>query len=183
VNVTLAPAAPEDRAVLDNLWQLYVYDFSEMMDLALRDDGRFEGRAFDAYWVDPWRHPFLLRVDGALAGFALVHAGSRLTGDVEVFDMVEFFVARRYRRCGVGRRAACAVFDRFPGRWEVRQHPSNAGATAFWRRVIGGYTEGDYEELAWSDPSWTGTVQRFRAEAAPQQVRRSYYPPSRGGAP
>jgi hypothetical protein len=80
MHVTLAPTTPADHVVLANLWQLYVHDFSEHMDLPLRDDGRFEGRAFDAWWVDPWRHAFLLRVDGGLAGFALIEERSRLTG-------------------------------------------------------------------------------------------------------
>lgn len=161
MNVTLAATTPADRAVLDNLWQLYVHDFSAQMHLPLRDDGRFDGRAFDAYWVDPWRHAFLLRVDGGLAGFALVQARSRLTGAAGVHDMVEFFVARGYRRRGVGRRAALAAFDRFRGPWEVRQQPTSAAATAFWRRVIDAYTGGDYEDLAWRGDAWTGTVQRF----------------------
>lgn len=65
MHVTLVPTTPLDRVALDNLWQLYVYDFSEQMDLPLGDDGRFEGRAFDAWWVDPWPHAFLVRVDGA----------------------------------------------------------------------------------------------------------------------
>jgi len=161
MHVTLVPTTPLDRVALDNLWQLYVYDFSEQMDLPLGDDGRFEGRAFDAYWVDPWRHAFLVRVDGALAGFALVQERSRLTGTSGVHDMVEFFVARGHRRRGVGRLAAVAAFDRFRGPWEVRQRPTGVAATAFWRRVIGAYTGNDFEDIAWSDGAWEGTVQRF----------------------
>jgi hypothetical protein len=38
----------------------------------------------------------LLRVEGRLAGFALVSRRSRLTGAAGVFDMSEFFVMRRY---------------------------------------------------------------------------------------
>jgi len=33
--------------------------------------------------------------------------------------------------------------------------------TAFWRRVIGAYTGGGFEDIAWTDAAWTGTVQRF----------------------
>jgi predicted acetyltransferase len=169
--VTLEPAAAEERVVLDHLWQLYAYDFSDIIDLDLGPDGRFEVRAFEPYWSDPWRHAFLLRVDGALAGFALVHAQSRLTGASDVYDMAEFFVVRRYRRRGVGRRAAFAAFDRFRGRWEVRQRPSNVAATAFWRRAIGEYTGGAFEDLAWSDETWSGTVQRFDSAAPVASAR------------
>jgi predicted acetyltransferase len=159
--ISLDPARKDERLVLDNLFQLYTYDWSERLPLDVGDDGRFDGYPLDAYWRDDWRHPFLIRVDGKPAGFALVSARSRLTGTAGVSDMAEFFVMRRYRRKGVGFAAASAVFDRFKGPWEVRQRPDNADATSFWRRVIARYTNGSYQEDVWNDASWTGPVQRF----------------------
>lgn len=149
------------RARLAALLELYVYDFSAMLDLDVGEDGRFVVPAIDPYWADPRCHPFLLRVDGTLAGFALVQRRSRLTGDEAVTDMAEFFVLRRYRRHGVGARAAHWLFERFRGPWEVRQRPQNEAATAFWRRVIGRYTGGRLEELRLDDERWRGPVQRF----------------------
>ena len=144
--------------------QLYSYDWSELGPLDVGDDGRFADYALDGYWLEDWRHPFLLRVDGKLAGFALILGRSRLTGMAGVFDMAEFFVMRRYRRKGVGLAAATGAFDRFQGPWEIRQRPENVAATAFWRRVIGEYTGGKYEEVYWKDPAWTGPVQRFSTD-------------------
>jgi predicted acetyltransferase len=43
---------------------------------------------------------------------------------------------RKYRGRGVGARAAAFLFDRFPGRWTVRQQLANRAATAFWRKAI-----------------------------------------------
>lgn len=43
---------------------------------------------------------------------------------------------RKYRRRGVGARAAASLFDQFPGRWTVRQQLANPAATAFWRKAI-----------------------------------------------
>ena len=116
-----------------------------------------------SYWAEPGRHPFLIRVDGKLAGFALVNARSRLTGDDGVHDLAEFFVLRRYRRRGVGERAAAWLFERFRGRWEVRQKPENLAATAFWRRVIGRHTGERFEDVLWDDERWRGPVQRFES--------------------
>jgi predicted acetyltransferase len=73
--------------------------------------------------------------------------------------MDQFFVLRRYRRHGVGEQAARFLFDRFAGRWEVREQPGNDGATAFWRRVIGQYTGDSFEERVFSDEKWRGPVQ------------------------
>jgi len=162
--IALTPAAREERVALDNLFQLYAHDWSELRPLDVGDDGRFAGYGLDAYFDQEGRHPLLLRVDGKLAGFALVSAWSRLTGAAGVFDMAEFFVLRRYRRRGVGRVAAHAAFDRFPGRWEVRQRDENVQAAAFWRQVIAAYTGGRYHDVRWDDDAWTGPVQSFSTE-------------------
>jgi predicted acetyltransferase len=161
--ISLDPATQDERGVLRNLLQLYVYDWSELLSLDVGADGRFDDYPLDVYWTEAGRHPFLLRVNGELAGFALVSERSRLTGATDLFDMAEFFVLRRYRRRGVGFAAACAVFDRFKGPWEVRQRKDNADATAFWRKVIARYTNGAFSEIDWNDATWTGPVQRFTA--------------------
>jgi predicted acetyltransferase len=159
--ISLSPAAKAETAALENLVQLYVYDWSELRPLDVAGDGRFHDLSVDAYFEDDWRHPLLLRVDGRLAGFALVSERSRLTGAAGVFDMAEFFVMRRYRRKGVGLAAATAAFDRFKGPWEIRQQDDNVAATAFWRRAIDRYTRGSYREVRWNDDAWVGPVQMF----------------------
>jgi len=45
--------------------------------------------------------------------------------------------------------------------WEVRQVMESVAATAFWRRVIGQYTLGAFEETVFDDERWRGPVQRF----------------------
>lgn len=96
-----------------------------------------------------------------LAGFALHLGKSRITGEGGVHDVAEFFVLQRYRRAGVGEQTARWLFDRFPGRWEVRQKAENARAIAFWRRVIDRYTGGRFDEEVLADERWRGPVQRF----------------------
>src|SRR6516162_802430 len=98
MDVHVADAGPEDRGRVLALFEMYVYDLSELLGLDVGDDGRFHAYPLDAYWSEPRRHPFLIRVDEKIAGFALVHGRSRLTGDEAVTDMAEFFVLRRYRR-------------------------------------------------------------------------------------
>ena len=162
--ITLDPADAAERPVLENLFQLYAYDWSELGWLDVGPNGRFADPSLSAYWQDDDRHPFLIRVDGRLAGFALVAARSRLTDTAGVFDMAEFFVMRKYRRQGVGFAAASAAFDRFTGRWEIRQRDENVAATAFWRQVIARYTDGKYREARCDDATWVGPVQTFSSE-------------------
>jgi predicted acetyltransferase len=157
--VSLRPAQAGEREVLENLGQLYAHDWSEMTPFDVGGDGRFEALSIDPYFLDDWRHPFLVRVDDKLAGFALIAAKSRLTGQAGVFDMAEFFILRALRRRGVGHAAAVLAFDRFRGSWEVRQRDENPAATTFWRRVIARYTRGRYEEVRWEK----GLVQKFES--------------------
>lgn len=155
MNVQVTLCRPEEDAVIAALLQLYVYDFSEALSLDVEDDGRFRVPHREG------RDAFLIRVDGKIAGFAL-HAGkSRITGAEDVHDVAEFFVLSRYRRTGVGEVAARWLFDRFPGKWEVRQKKENTRAIAFWRRVIDRYTGGRFEEELIADERWDGPVQRF----------------------
>jgi predicted acetyltransferase len=161
VEVQVLPIAEQELSVLRQLFDFHVYDFSELMGLDVEHDGRFKLPDLAAYWTDPWRHPFFIRVDAKLAGFALVHERSRLTGADGINDIAEFFVMRRYRRQGVGELAAGEIFKRFAGSWEVRQRHANVGAIAFWRRVIGRYTAGRFREVIWADDVWQGPVQLF----------------------
>ena len=161
--VSLAAVTEASRPALANLFQLYAYDWSELIPLDVQDDGRFPDELFAKYLTGDAEHQaFLLYAAERLTGFAIVAERSRLTGEVGVCDMEEFFVMRRYRRHGLGRAAAVATFDRFPDRrWEVRQRDGNTAATAFWRKVIDGYTAGHYREVRWNDGSWVGPVQLF----------------------
>jgi predicted acetyltransferase len=158
---SLLRATAEERAPLENLMQLYSYDWSELRPLDVTESGRFGDYPLGVYWQEEWRHPFLIRVDNKLAGFVLISTRSHLNGERGVADVAEFFVMRRYRRTGVGRAAALAVFEQFKGPWEVRQRDENTEATVFWRRVINAYTGGKYREVRWNDAIWTGPVQSF----------------------
>lgn len=173
MEITVAPATAADEPVLRNLAQFYAYDFAELMALDIPDSGRFADAIVDGCFDGKHRHPFLVRVEGRLAGFAIVDTRSYFTGDEGIRDVAEFFVARRYRGRGVGDQVARALFDRFGGRWEVRQTEPNAGALAFWRKVIGRYTNGRFDESIRNEARWRGPVQSFVCPEATGRSRSS----------
>lgn len=134
----------ENASVLRNMMELYNYDFSEFEDADLNEHGLYGYEYIDNYWNEAGRHPFFVRVDGKLAGFALVRDSSN-TGDCS--HIAEFFVLRKYRCKGVGRIMAHRIFDMFPGEWLVSQTKRNLPAQTFWRTVISEYTGGRFEEI------------------------------------
>jgi len=89
-HIEVIPATLEQKPILANLLELYGHDFSEFHDIDLGPDGRFGYKCLPLYWSEPGRHPFLVRVDGRLAGFAFVKRGSEVSGDETVWDMAEF---------------------------------------------------------------------------------------------
>jgi predicted acetyltransferase len=138
--IEVVPAAPEQERVLENLLELYAHELSGLADLQLGPNGRFGYPGLSRYWRDEGRFPFLIQVDGHLAGFVLVSKGSRVSADPQVWDMDEFFVVRRYRKRGVGAAVAREIWRRFPGPWEVRVLEINRPVRAFWRAAIGAFT-------------------------------------------
>lgn len=136
--LSLDAATSEEAPLLGNLLELYVHDLSAVFpNVVMGPDGRFGYPKLPLYWSEPERRfAFLIRCAGEVAGFALATRGSPVTDDPAVFDVAEFFVLRRYRRSGVGRRAARLLWDRLPGRWTVRVAEHHQSGLEFWRAVV-----------------------------------------------
>lgn len=160
--IELHEARVDEKPVMRHLMELYQYDLSETEHTDVGPDGRFGYPYLDDYWFDAGRHPFLIRVDGQIAGFVLVRRLGEEQGEL-LYQVAEFFIMRKYRRRGAGRSIARRVFDAFPGIWTVQQREENALAQAFWRRVITEYTGGRFEESRLRSADWRGPVQRFHS--------------------
>jgi predicted acetyltransferase len=89
----------------------------------------------------------LIRQDSRVVGFALATRGSPASEDPDVLDVAEFFVIRRHRRSGVGRRAAMALWNRLPGSWIVRASEGVPFAVPFWGSVVAEFTAGGAAEF------------------------------------
>jgi predicted acetyltransferase len=155
--VTIHLATPIDAALLSNLLELYIHDLSEVFLFENGPDGRFGYPKLPLYWSEPEkRFPFLIRAAGRTIGFAFVTRGSPATDDPNVLDIAEFFILRRHRRSGFGRRAASLLWERFPGRWIVRVSEGNSGAIPFWESAIRLYTGDQYTsgQRAGSPHAW-----------------------------
>jgi predicted acetyltransferase len=166
--VEVEAAGPEHRETLANLFQLYTHDFSDfwtdLSDGDLQENGRFAPYPhLDSYGTLPGREALLIRSDRRLAGFALIN-GFAHSGLPIDFTVAEYFVARKYRRAGVGQAAAQDLMRARPGQWELAVARRNTGALAFWRRVTASVAIGPVEELDLADHRWNGQILRFRTD-------------------
>jgi predicted acetyltransferase len=163
MQIELHHVAAEDGPALASLAQSYIRDMAGYGGLHADAQGYDLAKSLDLYWSRPDRAAFLIRADGRAVGFALVHQHSRLHGPFDGHVVEALFVARGARRSGIGAAAAAAVFDQFPGRWEIATPAANVPATAFWRAVSQRYTCGVYEELWYQHNGWRGTIESFTA--------------------
>jgi predicted acetyltransferase len=166
IDCVILTQVPESQSeIIANLMQLYKYDFSEFAAVGSRygevgPDGRYTYEGLDSYWREDGRVPLTVQADRWLAGFILVNRWSALNRQLD-HSVAEFFVLRKYRRIGVGSRAAKTLFERWPGRWEVGVAWYNKPALAFWRKAIAAAVDGAVEEYAGDGERWSGTVLCF----------------------
>jgi predicted acetyltransferase len=135
-----ARASAADRQWLTNVYPFYLHDLSEFDEhyYTLNDRGLWEPDHLPSWLQDDTDHSLIIRQSETRVGFALVnHAPSVHMMPGFHFRLAEFFILKRYRRTGIGLRAAQALFDRFRGRWQLSILARNAPAIAFWRRVLG----------------------------------------------
>ncbi len=150
-------AGDEHRPALENQMELYLYDWSEMDEVLLDDQGRYGYDPLPRYFVEPERRAFLARVDGHWAGFALLRDVGAST------DVTEFFVARHYRRKALGTRLARELWDRVGGAWQVRVWEHNQGALPFWERAVAGYADSFDRAFETDDAGKRWHVYRFES--------------------
>jgi predicted acetyltransferase len=162
--VKLQAVGPERARTIANLFQLYVHDFADFWSerrVEIGEDGRFPPYPpLESYWREEGRSAFLIRVDGQIAGFVLVNKHAH-SGEPADFNMAEFFVARHYRREGVGLAAALQAIEGHRGQWEIAVARRNTGALAFWRQVAARAAR-EVDERDQDDENWDGTILRFR---------------------
>jgi predicted acetyltransferase len=139
--VELRPVTRSDRAVLENLGQLYRHDLSEAYRHLPNADGTFNNRRLDLFLAgaDPRVRAWLIIVAGALGGFVMT--GPAPDGGMSIRD---FFVVRALRRTGVGREAARQAIATTPGPWSIGFQTYNAGVQQFWTQVASDATAGTW---------------------------------------
>ncbi|QNK55135.1 GNAT family N-acetyltransferase [Paenibacillus sp. PAMC21692] len=156
--ITIQRVEYDQKSSLRNLLELYKYDFSDFEPDDVNENGLYEYRYLDHYWTEEGRHPFFIRVDGKLAGLALIREiGTK--DNQKIFSMAEFFVMKKYRKRGVGQSVSNELFNTFRGKWKIAQVEENTPAQIFWRKTIDRYTNNNYKEIR--EDGWEGPIQTF----------------------
>ena len=151
MEITLERVEPEKKATLFRLLQYSLFEES-LTDLDdMNEDALFDYPWFDAYFTEPQREAYFIRESGTqkLMGFAMMreHEDGR-------HSIAEFLVIPKFRRQGVGSRAAGACFALHDGLWEVKPAYGSESAKRFWQSVIDQITE----HASWIDDRFVFTL-------------------------
>ncbi|MCU0119937.1 GNAT family N-acetyltransferase [Pseudomonas sp. B2M1-30] len=141
-DIELLAAQRDELDTIENLMQFYLYDFSEWLPLKLAEHGFFRVQFKDDYWRLPATRPFLIRVDGELAGFVTVDDHIHIEG--AEYNIGYFFISRKFRGQGVAQFVISALLSRFPGRWQIFHIDANVPARRFWAGLIPVLSGGEF---------------------------------------
>lgn len=145
VKIELQLMKEEQKSLLIRLMELFNYEFSIYSNEDINEYGYYGYAHIDDYWNEEGRFPYLIRVDGKIAGLALICPHCEYRKEENARCVGEFFVMPKYRRTGVGQEAAVQLFDKHRGFWEVCYWRDNRPAACFWTKVIEKYTNHHYE--------------------------------------
>lgn len=143
MNYECISAKEKHFPALENLMQFYMYDFSAYLKMDVEINGKFAPYPeLKNYLNDKNKFPYILLSDGNIIGFVLI----KFVADDNYFSVAEFFIMKKYRRLGLGKKIALHIFDLHKGAWEIFQREENKSAQIFWKNVINEYTGGKMEE-------------------------------------
>ncbi len=143
VQITLATLA--DYPTIQNMARFYVYDRTAFMGWECPEDGLFECIDFKHYFKNPDEKPYLIRVDGEIAGFVLLDKVQLI--DTVDWNMGEFFILAKFQGKGVASTVALEIFKKHQGKWSVAVMPENIRAVKFWRKVASQVSGDSYSEV------------------------------------
>ena len=136
--INLKKVSADDRELLFNLNQKYLYEMTNFYDDALDEKGILYYGYFDAYFTDPLRSAYLILNDDDLCGFLMLHPYSYFGGPTD-HVLAEFTVFPMYRRQRLAAETVKLLFDTFPGRWEIKYNEKNLPAKNLWTAVTAPY--------------------------------------------
>lgn len=153
--LTIETVALEEKQVLRNLMQLYKYDFTAFDPEDVDVMGLYDYPYLDYYFVEPDRYAYFIKINGVLAGFALVRHTVLVDTKEPVWELAEYFILKKYRREGIGSRAARKIWAKHLGKWKIGIMDNNVPALAFWRKVALSY---DPNYTALEEKDWQGVI-------------------------
>ena len=132
------PVRAEDRQLLWNINQKYLYEMTQYYPDPLDAQGVLHYGHFDEYFTDPKRKAFFLYDGEVMVGFFMIHPYS-VIGHTPEYTMAEFTIFPMYRKKHFATKAVQRIFSMYRGKWEIKFNEKNTVAKAFWLKLTAAY--------------------------------------------
>jgi predicted acetyltransferase len=140
MNIHLRPAAHTEQPLLAAMLPDYLRELGADIDYP----------HLSRYWQESGRYPYLILNQQQPVGFALV----RKLEPATTLEMAEFYIARPWRKYGIGKSAVQALFKLHPGRWQLSVLADNPAGLAFWLSVVPPTTYRAWVDQPGNRPHW-----------------------------
>jgi predicted acetyltransferase len=162
VSLEVYIARVNDKPIVANLVELYIYDLNEIAPklilFELDQNGKFGYPRFERFWQDEGCKAYLFKFKNKFAGFCLVHSSSFYHQNEQAKVVGEFCILKMYRNLGLGTQAIKYIMSQDPGYWEMRVIDANQRAVHFWNKALQQVTCGNYKIYNKNDHQWVGKV-------------------------
>ena len=124
------------RMLQYSLYEESLFDLNEMNENAL-----FEYKDFDLYFEDEDKVAYFIMENDTkkILGFIMI------SKNINIYNINEFMILPKYRKIGIGKKAAFMIFNMYKGCYQVSPSYGSSAAYDFWKNVIGEYTNNDYQ--------------------------------------
>ncbi len=136
--IHLKTVQENDRALLWNINQKYLYEMTNFYDDPMDEEGNYHYGHFEEYFTDPKRRAYLIYSDAVLVGFAMLCPYSYIEKTPD-HTMAEFTVFPAFRKKHYAMDAANLILSRHPGNWEIKYNERNTAAKALWSKAAAPY--------------------------------------------
>lgn len=136
--IRLQTVQPEDRDLLWNINQKYLYEMTNFYDDPMDENGNYHYGHFDEYFTDPKRVAYFIYHDEDLIGFVMLCPYSNIDQNPD-YTMAEFTIFPSFRRKHFAFDAAKMILSEHPGRWEIKYNEKNSAGKKLWTAVTAPY--------------------------------------------
>jgi predicted acetyltransferase len=104
VMLKLVPVRAEERELLWNINQKYLYEMTNFYPDEMDGEGNLHYGYFDEYFRDPKRKAFFIFNDEKMVGFVMIHPYSMMNLNID-YSIAEFTIFPSYRKNGYAKEA------------------------------------------------------------------------------
>ncbi|MFK8100891.1 MAG: GNAT family N-acetyltransferase [Saprospiraceae bacterium] len=161
MSISLTPIPITARATLEAMLISYFKEIDPTKIQQVATGEQLDYPYLDQYWTDKNRFAFFILNKTNIVGFSLLNDHIICKSFLAQRAVAEFYIKKKYRNLGIGKRAALLLFQQFPGKWEVKQASDNPSAIQFWRNTIQTITRNDFIEKQLSYDGEKAVIQLF----------------------